>query len=163
MHLLHSLAACIARVTEADVATVLLRCLKVHIDASAVHALGLNGAKLTQHERFSDFIEDINAVPSEYVEFLRLFASVKFMHLNKRNPKDTCIADEVAKYAPEVADKFRAMRFTEVMMREMEPGLFVPRFGMTAGDLRKIQKVYIELVESSDDPPDRRKVFCCFG
>jgi hypothetical protein len=62
------------------------------------------------------------------------------MHLYKRIPKDTCIADEVAKHAPEVADKFRAMRFTEVMMREMEPVAFAPVFGMTAGALRLLQR-----------------------
>jgi hypothetical protein len=134
------LATDIAQATEADMATVVLPVLKVHIDASAVHKLGLNGAKLTQHERFVDFIEDINADQSEFVEFLRLFASVKFMYLYKRIPKDTCIADEVAKHAPAVADKFRAMRFTEVMMREMEPGLFFPLFGMKAGDLRLLQR-----------------------
>jgi hypothetical protein len=135
------------------VTTILLRFLKVAIDASAVHTLGLNGAKLTEHERFIDFIEDTDVDHSEYVEFLRLFASVKFMHTYKRIPKDTCIADEIAKITPEVADKFRALRFTDEMMREMEPTVFAQMIGMRAGALRLLQTAYIDLVEPRDGIP----------
>jgi hypothetical protein len=149
----HVLTTDIARATEAEVTTILLRFLKVTIDASTVHTLGLNGAKLTQHERFSDFIEDIDVDHSEYVEFLRLFASVKFMHKYKRIPKDTCIADEIAKITPEVADTFRTLRFTDEMMREMEPTVFAPMIGMRAGALRLLQTAYIDLVEPRDGIP----------
>jgi hypothetical protein len=135
------------------VTTILLRFLKVAIDASAVHTLGLNGAKFTEHEQYSKFIEDINADHSEFVELLRLFASVKFMHTYKRIPKDTCIADEIAKITPEVADKFRTLRFTDEMMREMEPTVFAPMIGMRAGDLRLLQRAYIDLVEPRDGIP----------
>jgi hypothetical protein len=135
------------------VATILLRFLKIAIDGSVVHSLGLNGAKLTQHEAFADFALDINPDLCEYAEYLRLFASVKFMRTYKRIPKDTCIADEIAKLAPEVADKFRAMRFTDEMMREIEPFAFSSLLGMKPGDLRKLQKAYIDLVEPRDGIP----------
>jgi hypothetical protein len=90
----------------------------------------------------------VNADQAEYIEYLRLFAAVKFMFTRKCAPKDTCIADDITKIAPDFVDKFRELQFNDVMMREMVPALFAPLFGMKIGDLRQLQKAYVELVGS---------------
>ena len=141
---------CIAQASVDDVASILLHFIKCTLDKSVVEAAQLSGAKLVQHDNIVDFLETAEADDEDYIELLRLFSVCKYMHKYKRLPSDACAADDIAKLAPEVADKFRELRFTEEMMREIDPVAFRTLVGMKVAPLIKLKEQYIMLMEPRD-------------
>ena len=141
---------CIAQASVDDVASILLHFIKCTLDKSVVEAAQLSGAKLVQHDNVVEFLDAVEAEDDDYVEYLRLFSACKYMHKYKRLPSDACAADDIAKLAPEVADKFRELRFTEEMMREVDPVAFRAFVGMKFNVLKKLKEQYILLVEPRD-------------
>ena len=147
---LQAMVDCIAQASVDDVASILLHFIKCTLDKSVVEAAQLSGAKLVQHDSIVDFLEAADAADDDYIEYLRLFSACKHMHKYKRLPSDACAADDIAKLAPEVTDKFRELRFTEEMMREIDAGLFRTMVGMKFSSLSKLKQQYIELMEPRD-------------
>ena len=147
---LQAMVDCIAQASVDDVASILLHFIKCTLDKSVVEAAQLSGAKLVQHDNMVDFLIDIEAEASDYIELLRLFSACKHMHKYKRLPSDACAADDIAKLAPEVADKFRELRFTEEMMREIDALGFQTLAGMKFSSLKRLKQQYIELMEPRD-------------
>ena len=131
-------------------ASILLHFIKCTLDKSVVEVAQLSGAKLIECINIGEFLEQVEAEIPYYVEFLRLFSTCKYIRKFKRLPSDACAADDIAKLAPEVADKFRELRFTEEMMREVDPVAFRTLLGMKMSELRKLKEQYIVLVEPRD-------------
>ena len=141
---------CIAQASVDDVASILLHFIKCTLDKSVVEAAQLSGAKLVQHDNVVEFLDAVEADTSDLIEYLRLFSACKYMHKYRRLPSDACAVDDIAKLVPEVADKFRELRFTEEMMREIDPAVFWNVLGMKFAALKKLKEQYIMLKEPRD-------------
>jgi hypothetical protein len=145
----HIVVQTIEEASVPDVAFILRYFLKCQLSSSDLTAMQLTGAKIVQHETITSFIKAINAKPAEYVEYLRLFSACKFMQKHKHAPRGTFIgSDLILKLTPDVADKFFELNFTEEMMRNLDPTLFSPLLGMKTGDLAKLKKDFIGLLQS---------------